>query len=185
MEKVILGITASIAAFKCCDIIRLLRKKGYAVKCVMTPNAEKFVTRTTLETLSGETVAKDMFERPEKMCPGHISLAEEADLMLIAPATANIIGKIASGICDDTLTCAVCAASCPTVFAPAMNDKMYNNPIVRDKMDYLAEKGYYFIEPVEGALACGSVGMGHLAPPEKIVEEVEKILLCSRTANNG
>lgn len=177
MKKIILGITASIAAFKACEIIGILRKKGYAVKCVTSPCAKWFVTRTTLECLSGEKVVTGMFEKLERVDPLHISLADEADIILIAPATADIIGKIASGICDDILSCTVAAASCPVVFAPAMNDRMFLNPILQDKIDYLKSKGYHFIDPVKGNLACGREGIGHLESPEKIVEETEKIIL--------
>ncbi|MFA6636611.1 MAG: flavoprotein [Candidatus Omnitrophota bacterium] len=176
-KKIVLGITASIAAFKACEIIGMLRKRGHSVKCVMSPHAKWFVTATTLETLSGERAVTDMFKRPDKFDPVHISLADEADLILIAPATADIIGKIASGICDDILSCTVAAAACPVVLAPAMNDRMFNNPVIRDKMEYLRDKGYFFVDPVEGHLACGREGVGHLAPSETIVEETEKILL--------
>lgn len=180
-KKIVLGITASIAAFKSCEIIGVLRKKGYSVKCVMTSDAKKFITKTTLETLSGETVVSNMFKRPEKMTPSHISLADEADIILIAPATADIIGKIASGICDDILSCTVAASSCPVVFAPAMNDRMFSNPIVQDKIQYLRDKKYYFIDPVEGHLACDREGLGHLAPVKRIVEETENILQSAQT----
>jgi phosphopantothenoylcysteine synthetase/decarboxylase len=179
-KRIVLGVTASIAAFKACEIIGLLRKKGHSVKCVMTPHSKWFVTATTLETLSGERVVENMFKKPERVDPAHIALADEADVILIAPATADIIGKIASGICDDILSCTVAAASCPTIFAPAMNDRMFSNPIIRDKMEYLREKGYHFIDPVEGHLACGRQGVGHLALPETIVEEVEKVLLLNK-----
>jgi phosphopantothenoylcysteine synthetase/decarboxylase len=174
-KKIVLGITASIAAYKACDIIGILRKKGYSVKCVMSPDAKWFVTKTTIETLSGEQVVSDMFKRPCGMNPAHIALSDEADIILVAPATADIIGKIASGICDDILSCTVAAAACPVVLAPAMNDRMFSNPVIQDKINYLKEKGFHFIDPVEGHLACGREGMGHLAPVEDIVERTEKI----------
>lgn len=176
MKTIILGITASIAAYKACEVVSTFRKKGYRVKCVMTPDAEWFITPLTLETLTGEKVVKDMFELPEERNPEHIALGEEADVILVAPATADIIGKVASGICDDILSCTIAASTKPVIFAPAMNDNMYNNGIVQDKIQYLKEKGYYFIDPVEGHLACGRVGMGHLAPLERIVDETEKLL---------
>jgi len=175
-KNILLGVTASIAGFKACDLIGLLKKKGYSVRCAMSRDAKWFITPLTLETLTGKKVAKDMFELPEERDPVHVSLAEEADLILIAPATADIIGKIAAGVCDDILTCIVCASDKPVVFAPAMNDKMFTSPIVQDKIKYLREKGYHFIDPVEGHLACGREGMGHLAPLEKIIEGVEQIL---------
>jgi len=175
-KNVLLGVTGSIASYKACERIRLLQKKGYSVRGAMSRDAKWFVTPLTLETLTGKKVASKMFQLPETRDPAHISLADEADLILIAPATADIIGKIAAGICDDILTCTVCASDCPVVFAPAMNDRMYNNAIVQDKIKYLKEKQYHFIDPVKGHLACGREGVGHLAPLEKIVEEVEKIL---------
>ncbi len=180
-KKIVLGITASIAAFKACEIIGILRKKGYSVRCVMSPDAKWFVTKTTLETLSGEKVVHDMFKGPEKMDPAHIALADEADIILIAPATADIIGKIAAGICDDILSCTVAAAVCPVVFAPAMNDRMFLNPIVQDKIRYLKDKKYHFVDPVQGHLACDREGMGHLAPVDTIVETAENILQREKT----
>lgn len=176
-RSIVLGITASIAAFKACGIVSILRGKGYKVKCIMTPQAREFVTVTTLEVLTGEKVIWDMFERPPEISPRHISLAQSADMVLIAPATADIIGKIASGICDDIITCTVCSSAAPVVLAPAMNSNMYANPIVRDNIAYLEKKGYFFIGPEEGRLACGQSGRGCLSSPEKIVEAVENILL--------
>lgn len=175
-KNILLGVTGSIAAFKACDLVGLLRKKGYSVRCAMSPDAKWFVTPLTLETLTGKTVATDMFALPENRDPYHISLAEEADLILISPATADIIGKISSGIASDILTCTVFASESPVVFAPAMNDIMFKNPIVQENIKYLKEKGYHFVGPVEGHLACGHEGIGHLSPLETIVEEVEKIL---------
>ncbi len=176
-KKVLLGVTGSIAAYKACEIISLLRKKDIEVKCVMTPSAEKFITRLTLETLTDHKVAIDMFELPEERDPAHISLADEADLILVAPATANIIGKVASGICDDILSCTICASRSTVLFAPAMNDRMYTNPIVQENKQYLTKKGYLFVDPVEGHLACGRTGVGHLAPVEDIVKKVEELLV--------
>jgi len=175
-KTVLLGVTGSIASYKACDIINMLRKKGLSVRCVMSSNAKWFITAMTLETLSGEKVVEDMFLLPETRDPVHISLSEEADLILVAPATADIIGKVASGICDDILTCSICAASCPVVFAPAMNDKMITNAIVQENIEYLRKKGYHFIDPIEGHLACGREGLGHLAPLEEIIKQVEKLL---------
>lgn len=176
MKNIILGVTGSIASYKACEIISILRKKGYSVRCVMSPCAEKFITALTLETLSGKKAVKDMFELPETRDPVHVSLADEADMILIAPATADVIAKIAAGICDDMLTCVVAASDCPVVLAPAMNDRMFNNSIIQEKIAYLKEKGYHFIGPIEGHLACGRVGIGHLAPVEEIAAEAERIL---------
>jgi phosphopantothenoylcysteine decarboxylase/phosphopantothenate--cysteine ligase len=175
-KNILLGVTGSIASYKACDLISLLRKKGFSVRCVMSRDAKEFITPLTLETLTGQKVADNMFALPESRDPYHISLADEADLILIAPATADVIGKIAGGICDDMLSCTVCAADCPVVIAPAMNTRMFENPIVQENITYLREKGYHFVDPVVGHLACGREGMGHLAPLERIVEQAEKIL---------
>ncbi|MFH1846582.1 MAG: flavoprotein [Candidatus Omnitrophota bacterium] len=175
-KNILLGITASIAAYKACDLIGILRKRGYFVQCVMSCNAKHFITALTVETLTGQKVSEEMFELPANRIPEHISLADQADIIIVAPATADIIGKISAGICDDTLTCTICAAGCPVLIAPAMNDRMWENPIVQENIKKLREKGYYFIDPVIGRLACGREGKGHLAPLEKIAKEAEKIL---------
>ncbi|KJJ84567.1 phosphopantothenoylcysteine decarboxylase/phosphopantothenate/cysteine ligase [Candidatus Omnitrophus magneticus] len=171
-----LGITAGIAAYKACDLIGILKKKGFNVVCAVTRDALNFVTPLTLETLTGEKVITDMFSMPEKREPCHISLAEKSSLIAVVPATADFIGKIASGLCDDILSCSIFAASCPVIFAPAMNDKMYANPIIQEKINYLRLKGYDFVEPVEGHLACNRIGMGHLAPLETIAARIEERL---------
>lgn len=177
-KNIVLGITASIAAYKACDIVSSLRKKGFSVHCVMSQDSAHFVTPLTLETLSGNKVTDSMFSVPDNRDPVHISLADKADLVLIAPATSDIIGKISGGICDDILTCTIAATRAPVLIAPAMNDNMYRNPILQDKIMYLKEKGYRFAGPVEGHLACGRTGVGHLAPLEDIVNETEKLLGC-------
>lgn len=175
-RNILLGITASIAAYKACDLIGIFRKKGHKVRCVLSACADRFITTLTLETLSGQKVVNSMFDLPEQRTPEHISLTEEADVFLIAPATADIIGKVAAGICDDILSATICSAAGPVIFAPAMNSRMYENPVVQDNIRYLAEKGHIFTGPVKGRLACGTEGMGHLAPLEDIVREVEKRL---------
>ncbi|MDD3088650.1 MAG: flavoprotein [Candidatus Omnitrophica bacterium] len=180
MSKILLGITGSIAAYKACELAGMLKKKGHVVKCAMTPDASYFVTPLTMETITGEKVADSLFRLPETRGPVHVSLADEAELVLVAPATADIICKTAAGICDDVLTCAICATAAPVLFAPAMNNGMYSNPILQDKIAYLKSKGHRFVGPVEGALACGRVGMGHLAPLEEIVAEVERTIASLR-----
>ena len=175
-KNIVLGITASIASYKACDLVGAFRKKGFSVQCVMSPDAKHFVTPLTLETLSGNKVVDSMFSLPDNREPIHISLADKADIVLIAPATADIIGKLAAGICDDILTCTVCATKAPVLLAPAMNDNMFNNAIVQDKIEYLKGKGYKFIAPVKGHLACGREGIGHLAPLEDIVAATEKAI---------
>lgn len=176
-KTVLIGVTASIAAYKACDLVRGLRKKGYNVKCAMSKDAGKFITALTLETLSGNKVAEDMFCSPQERNPAHISLSEEADVIAVAPATADIIGKISSGICDDILCCTICASTKPVIFAPAMNDNMLNNTIIQDKIEYLKEKGYSFVDPVEGDLACERRGAGHIAPIDKIIQRIEDAFL--------
>jgi len=175
-KNIVLGITGSIAAFKACELIGRLREKGHSVQCVMTPEAENFITPLTLETLSREKTVREMFCSSDSRDAAHISLATWADLILVAPATADVLGKVAAGICDNILICTIAAAGCPVVFAPAMNDKMFNNPIIQEKIEYLKKKEYHFVAPVTGRLACGSSGIGRLAPLEKIVEIVENIL---------
>ncbi|MBL7072899.1 MAG: hypothetical protein ISS33_03850 [Candidatus Omnitrophica bacterium] len=175
-KNIVLGITGSIAAFKACELIGLLRKKGYSVQCVMSKEAEHFVTALTLETLSDKKVVKDMFSPTDSREAAHISLSEWADLILVAPATADVLSKVAAGICSNILICTIAAADCPIAFAPAMNSIMFNNPIIQEKIEYLKNKKYYFIEPATGRLACGSSGIGRLAPLGTIVEKVENIL---------
>jgi phosphopantothenoylcysteine decarboxylase/phosphopantothenate--cysteine ligase len=175
-KKIILGITGGIAAYKACDVVRRLKKLGAQVIVVMTENAQKFITPLTFETLSGNEVVTEMF--PEKRFVGvrHVDLAGWADLILIAPATANIIGKIKSGIADDILTTIVISSKTPILIAPAMNVNMYENPIFQENLSYLQKLGYKFVEPEVGELASGIVGKGRLAEPEIIVGEVIKIL---------
>jgi phosphopantothenoylcysteine decarboxylase/phosphopantothenate--cysteine ligase len=175
-KKIILGITGGIAAYKACDVVRRLKKLGAQVIVVMTENAQKFITPLTFETLSGNEVVTEMF--PERRFVGvrHVDLAGWADLILIAPATANIIGKIKSGIADDILTTIVISSKAPVLIAPAMNVNMYENPIFQENLSYLQKLGYKFVEPEVGELASGIVGKGRLAEPETIVGEVVKIL---------
>lgn len=167
-----LGITGSIAAYKGVDIARRLMERGYDVQCILTGNGEKFITPLTLRTITRNPVIDDMFDEPHTWDVHHVSFAQKCKLFLIAPATANIIGKIASGIADDFLTTTVMALSCPVLIAPAMNTAMYENKIVQQNMEKLKSLGYLFIEPEEGYLACGATGKGRLASVENIVEKV-------------
>ncbi len=175
MKNVLVAVTASIAGYKACEVISAFRKKGYNVKCMMTRGAEKFVTELALETLSGNKVVRDIFSLSEKSMPEHISLAESADVIVIVPATADIIAKTACGICDEIVSCTLCAFDKPVIIAPAMNEKMYKNPIVQNNISKLKECGYYFVGPVKGQLACGRQGEGHIAPVANIVELTESI----------
>ncbi|MBF0253426.1 MAG: hypothetical protein HQL29_06395 [Candidatus Omnitrophica bacterium] len=175
-KTVLLGITGSIAAYKAIDIISILKKKNINVHCVATASALKFVTKLSLETVSGNTVHSDMFEKPQGMDIEHISLADRADLILIAPATANIIGKLASGIADDLLTCTVWASKCQVLIAPAMNNNMYTSSVIQDKIKYLKKHNFNFVGPIKGQLACGKQGIGHIEAPETIAAKVLEAL---------
>lgn len=173
-KRILLGVTGSIAAYKAVDILRRLRDKGAEVRVAMTGHAGRFVTRLTFETLSGRPVLCDEFHDAGRTVAaiGHIEITEGLDAALIAPATANIIGKIAAGIADDSLTSSLMALGCPLFIAPAMNDRMYRNPIVQKNIRSLKELGARFIEPGTGSLACGSTGEGRLAETDRIIGEL-------------
>ena len=175
-KTIIVGVTASIAAYKACEIVNLLKKDSFDVKVILTKDALEFVTPLTLQTLSGNKVFTDMFELSDKRSPEHTSLADSASLILIAPATANVIGKLAGGICDDLLTCVVCATKAPVLIAPAMNENMYNHKVVRGNIAKLKEISYSFIGPVKGHLACGHDAIGHIASVPDIIKEAKAII---------
>lgn len=176
--NVLLGVTGSIAAYKAAEITSRLTKKNCSVDIILTESGSRFITPLTLQTLSKNKVYMDMFEEIIPSEVKHISLAKKADLVLIAPATANIIGKIAGGIADDFLSTVVMAAAnrTPIYIAPAMNTEMYENPIVQENMERLAKRGYHFIEPKASLLACGDLGKGALADVDEIVDVVLKAL---------
>lgn len=175
-RHIVIGITGSIAAYKACEVITKLKRAGFDISCVMTEDAKNFITPLTLQTLSSNKVMTDMFELPDIWNPLHISLAKRADLILIAPASADIIGKLANGICDELLTCVVLATRAKVLIAPAMNENMYEHKIVQENIERLKKIGYRFIGPVKGRLADGAIGIGHLADVGKIVGEVTKAL---------
>jgi phosphopantothenoylcysteine decarboxylase/phosphopantothenate--cysteine ligase len=175
-RSVIIGVTGSIAAYRACEVISLLKKDGFDVTVLLTKEGKEFITPLSLQTLSGNKIVTDMFELPETWSPVHTALADKADLVLIAPATAHMIGKIAAGLCDDILSCVVCATKAPVLIAPAMNEKMYNNPIVRENIAKLKKLGYGFVGPVRGRLACGYQGIGHIAESADIVKAAKKLL---------
>lgn len=175
-KTVLLGVTGSIAAYKACDIISHLKKEGLDVEVVLTKEGKEFITPLSVQTLSCNRVYSDMFETPEEWKPVHISLADRAGLVLIAPATANIIGKLANGICDDLLTCVVYAAKTPVLIAPAMNAQMYRHAVVQSNITKLKKIGYRFIGPVKGRLACGVDDIGHIAATADIVKEAKRLL---------
>ena len=174
-KEIILGVTGGIAAYKTVDLVRELTKKGASVHVVMTKNAMEFVTPLTFQTVSGHTVIHEMFELFYGSKIGHIALSDIADQMVIVPATANIIGKIANGIADDFLTTMVMAITVPILFVPSMNTKMWESKIVQMNIHKLKDAGYSFLEPGTGDLACGTVGKGRLPTIEEIVEEMEDI----------
>lgn len=177
MANVIVGVTGGIAAYKAAELVSLLGKQGHAVRCIMTDAAQQFITPLTLQTLSGNPVYTRMFqmqENPEWQVE-HIGLARWADCVLIVPATADFIGKVAHGLADDLLSTCVMATAAPVFFAPAMNDQMYANPLVQSNIDILREAGYGFVDPVEGNLACGTSGKGKMASPERIAAVLETL----------
>jgi len=176
-KTVVIGICGGIAAYKTIEVVSRLKKLGAEVHVILTEHALNFVTPLTLQTISQNPVIKDMFDQPENWDIKHVSLAEKADLILIAPATANIIGKIAGGIADDMLTTTVMASKAPVLVVPAMNSAMYENTIVQGNILKLREIGYVFMEPETGMLACGSKGRGRLPEPASIVEEAKSILV--------
>jgi phosphopantothenoylcysteine decarboxylase/phosphopantothenate--cysteine ligase len=173
-KTVVLGVTGSIAAYRSCEMISALRKLSFDVKVVLTKEGANFITPLSLQTLSGNKVYSDMFELPDKWDPVHTSLAQEASLVLIAPATANVIGKLSGGICDDLLTCVVYATSAPVLIAPAMNEKMYEHAVVRENIAKLKKIGYSFVGPVRGRLACGHNAIGHIAATEDIIAAAKR-----------
>lgn len=171
--NIVIGISGGIAAYKACGIVSYLKREGANIDIIMTENACEFITPLTLETLSGNKVVVDMFKSPDYREVKHISLASKADICLIIPATANMIGKVANGIADDMLSTTVMAMKCPVIFAPAMNNAMYENKIVQRNIEMLKNYGYKFIEPSIGHLACGYEGQGKLAQKEDIINFVK------------
>ncbi|MEG0855063.1 MAG: bifunctional phosphopantothenoylcysteine decarboxylase/phosphopantothenate--cysteine ligase CoaBC [Terrisporobacter sp.] len=175
-RTVVIGVSGGIAAYKACDVVSRLKKLNANVHVIMTKGATEFVTPLTFQSLSQNYVVSDMFEEPKTWDVEHISLAKKADVFLIAPATANIIGKIVNGICDDMLTTTVMATTGKVLIAPAMNTNMYKNPILQRNINTLKELGYNFVKPESGRLACGDIGEGKLASAEVIVDAVVELL---------
>lgn len=174
--NIVVGVTGGIAAYKSCGIVSYLKQQGANVEVIMTKNACEFITPLTLETLSGNKVITDMFKRPDYMDVQHISLAKKADLFLIVPATANIIGKVANGLADDMLSTTIMATQAPVIFAPAMNNGMYENRIVQNNLEKLRLYGYKIIEPSVGHLACGYEAKGKLPKSEEIIDYVKVLV---------
>ncbi|WP_397379556.1 flavoprotein [Prosthecobacter sp.] len=176
MSRIILGVTGSIAAYKAADLASQLSKAGHGVTCVLTKSALEFVTPLTLGTLSKNPVITDLFAEKEGWQPGHIQLADEADLLLIAPATANILASMANGFAHDALTAIALATRAPILIAPAMNGKMWQHPATQKNVETLRGFGAQFVEPASGMLACGYEGVGRLAEVETILAAVATVL---------
>jgi len=175
-KRIVLGVSGGIAAYKAVELLRLYVKAGAKVFVIMTESARQFVSPLTFQTLSGNPVHTDLFNLYEEKEIGHISLADRADLFVVAPATANVVGKVASGIADDMLTTTIMATRAPVLFVPAMNVNMWENPLYRQNEEKLRGLGYHFMEPAIGSLACGWEGKGKLPEPRAIREESERIL---------
>jgi len=176
-KLIVIGITGSIAAYKAIELISTLKKKGADVHCVMTQAAQEFLTPLTLRTLSQNPVITTMFAEPQQWNVEHVGLANAADLVIIVPASANIIGKVCHGLADDFLTTMTMATKAPVLFAPAMNVQMYLNPIVQNNIAALKEQGYYFVGPECGNLACGTDGQGRLIELPVILAKAEELLV--------
>jgi phosphopantothenoylcysteine decarboxylase / phosphopantothenate---cysteine ligase len=176
-KTIILGVTGGIAVYKAAELLRLYVKAGAAVHVIMTRAAQQFVTPLTFQTLSGNPVHCELFNLLQEQEIGHISLADRADLCVVAPATANVIGKVAAGMADDLLTTTLMATKAPVLFAPAMNVNMWENPIYRRNQQQLEQLGYRFIDPASGFLACGWEGKGKLPDPQTILEESLALLV--------
>ena len=178
--NVLLGVSGGIACYKACEVVSRLKKLNAGVDVVMTKHATEFVAPLTFETLSNRPVVSDMFSREREWEVEHIALAKKADLCIIAPATANIISKLAEGIADDMLTTNYLALKCPVIIAPAMNTNMYENPVIKANLEKLRKSGVIVVDSAEGRLACGDVGKGKMAEPLDIVAKAVEVLCPKR-----
>jgi len=173
-KKILVGMTGGIACYKVPYLIRSLIRVGAEVQVVMTTSATKFITPLTMETVSNKPVAVDMFDDPGLISTRHIDFAEWADMIIVAPATANFFGKVASGVCDDLLTTITCATQSKVLLAPAMNPNMWSNPITQRNFKTLTDLGYLSIGPAEGEMACESSGVGRMSEPDEMFKEINK-----------
>jgi phosphopantothenoylcysteine decarboxylase/phosphopantothenate--cysteine ligase len=176
-REIIVAVCGGIAAYKVADLVSKLVQAGAGVSVAMTDAAQKFVTPLTFQALSARPVLTSTWELQDSSDPQHISLTERADLLLVAPATADIIAKAAHGFCDDLVSLMIAAAACTVVFAPAMNNRMWENPIATENVAKLKEHGYQFIGPDAGWLACRNVGPGRMSEPAEIVERIAEMLI--------
>ncbi|HHY95339.1 MAG TPA: bifunctional phosphopantothenoylcysteine decarboxylase/phosphopantothenate--cysteine ligase CoaBC, partial [Firmicutes bacterium] len=184
-KTVVVGISGGIAAYKAVEVVSRLRRLGAEVQVIMTRAATHFVTPLTFQTISGQPVVTNLFTEPKRWNVEHIALAERADLLLVVPATANVVGKVACGIADDFLTTTILATRARVVFAPAMHHGMFTNPIFQSNMQRLQTYGYHFIPPERGRLASGGTGWGRLPDPETIVAVVKDLLLAAAGSPGG
>jgi phosphopantothenoylcysteine decarboxylase/phosphopantothenate--cysteine ligase len=175
-KEIIVAVCGGIAAYKVADLVSKLVQQGAGVSVVMTDAAQKFVTPLTFQALSARPVRTSTWDLQDSSDPQHISLTERSDLLLVAPATADIIAKVAHGLCDDLVSVMISAAACPVVFAPAMNNRMWDNPIAQENVAKLKTHGYQFIGPEPGWLACRNVGAGRMSEPAEIVERISAML---------
>ncbi len=174
-KTVVVGVSGGIAAYKSAYLTSALVKKGYDVHVIMTKNAQEFVSALTFETISGNAAITDTFERNDEYDVSHVALAKKADMFIVAPATANILGKVAAGIADDMLTTTIMAARCPVVFAPAMNTAMYEDAATQNSIKVLSTRGYHVMDTGVGMLACRDEGAGRMKEPDEIIEYAEKV----------
>ncbi len=175
-KNILLGISASISAYTACDLITDLKTDGFSVTAVMTKDAHHFITPLTIQSFTGSEVIQDFFSVPGRLKPIHIDLAKNSDLILVSPATADIIAKLAHGFADDVLSCTVLASTAPLVIVPAMNTKMYENKFTRENIKRLESNGATIVSPIRGHLVCSDEGMGHIAENKTILQTVRRCL---------
>jgi phosphopantothenoylcysteine decarboxylase / phosphopantothenate---cysteine ligase len=175
-REIVVGISGSIAAYKAADLVSRLVQRGAAVTCVMTRSATQFVGPLTFQTLTRRRVMVDPFDLESVVDPTHVSVTDRAELVVLAPATANVLAKAAHGIADDMLTSLLLAVRCPVLVAPAMNDRMWEHPATQENVATLRRRGYAFVEPESGFLACGTYAKGRLAAPEAILGSIDALL---------